>query len=898
MMAGVTMTHRLLLVCVPFALLVAACGDDAVCTTDVDGDGFGLGCETDCDDNDPLHHADCFTCSDPDGDGYGAGCDLGSDCAPIDGQHWADCGLCTGDNDGDGAGGDTCDILDCDDADPTVWTSCETCADADGDGAFVGCDDYPATGGPDCDDANALEFEHCGGCVDDDGDGHFAGCDLYDAGSPGPDCDDGDARAWDSCSTCDDNDVDGYYDGCDDYLGATEDCDPGSPLHWSDCGSCTDTDLDGAGPGCDRGADCNAADRDVWVSCATCLDNDGDLRFDGCDAYFTREGPDCNDSSDNEWSTCTCEDADGDTYFAGCDSYVGILGPDCNDGNPATFNTCGTCRDFDGDGHWAGCNSYTTFPGPDCNDSNVNNWTSCATCLDSDFDGFYAGCDAYTTIPLDCAPADGNHWSDCSNPCVDTDNDDRGPGCDLGADCDTTDGNHWSDCGLCNDNDDDGFGSGTCDLGTNDCDDANGNRYPGNTDSTIDGTDQNCDQFDTASIFLDPVADTAFSPYWTTTYYTTTTSDMFITSSYFASSSYSMNLGGSGTIIETATIDTSSCDSVLWRYAVKRGPTAPQAADQLNLQYWNGGAWFPLDSYVGNSFTDTGFLVRYGSISAADARFTGLRLRLMTVNGTAFSDDFYIDDFAAGCAPDLDGDGRWNTVDCAPADADHWNDCGGTCVDTDGDDFGPGCNLGPDTCGAGDPAINPRAADTTAGDGDQNCDGHDGPLTTQTYTATPALAITDSGSSAGTCGAVNSVNSQIVVPGTDTGTLFDVDVSINIAHGRASDLDVWLQYFDGTNTVCVQLTSDLPSITPPSPDTIANYTNTVFDDEAAFGIDNLNTVLVVAPPFTATFRPRTGTALSQVDGLSNVTTWTLYVNDDFVGTAGTLSSWSVTTRRY
>ena len=47
---------------------------------DADGDGDGVSPELDCDDNDPLHWADCGVCIDLDGDGFGEGCDLGDDC--------------------------------------------------------------------------------------------------------------------------------------------------------------------------------------------------------------------------------------------------------------------------------------------------------------------------------------------------------------------------------------------------------------------------------------------------------------------------------------------------------------------------------------------------------------------------------------------------------------------------------------------------------------------------------------------------------------------------------------------------------------------------------------------------------------------------------------------------
>ena len=428
-----------------------------------------------------------------------------------------------------------------------------------------------------------------------------------------------------------------------------------------------------------------------------------------------------------------------------------------------------------------------------------------------------------------------------------------------------------------------------------DCDDADGNRYPGNADTTIDGADQNCDLFDTAAIFTDDWDDASFSPQWTTTYYATTSNDLDISSSYSVSLPDSVNLGGSGSIMASQTFDTSSCDSVLWRYWIKRGPDAPELVDTLTLQYWNGGAWVTTDSYTGNASTDSAFVMRVGGISAADARRTGFRLRLITSGGDSLSDDFFVDDFAAGCAPDEDSDGTGNSFDCAPTDADHWSDCGGTCVDADGDHYGPGCNRGTD-CAPGDAAQHPGAADTTTDGTDQNCDGHDGPLTLSTYSTGAAVAITDAGGSATTCNAAGAASSAIVV--SDIGTIFDVDVTLNISHARASDLDVWLYYNNGADTGCIQLSTDNPTDTPPSPDTIANFTSTVFSDEAAFGIDVASSIAVVAPPFTASFRPETGTPLSGVDGLANATTWTLYVSDDTASSTGSITGWSLSIQYY
>ncbi len=126
-------------------------------------------------------------------------------------------------------------------------------------------------------------------------------------------------------------------------------------------------------------------------------------------------------------------------YF-GDSCVIHVQGTDCSGASAQGVLVAGidlsqlpACIDFDGDGAvttaWCG--------GPiDCDDGDPNNWASCGSCVDTDGDGWRVGCDAYVTVNgPDCDAADGDHWADCGT-CSDADGDDHGVGCDPGPDCD------------------------------------------------------------------------------------------------------------------------------------------------------------------------------------------------------------------------------------------------------------------------------------------------------------------------------------------------------------------------------------------------------------------------------------------------------------------------------
>jgi subtilisin-like proprotein convertase family protein len=109
------------------------------------------------------------------------------------------------------------------------------------------------------------------------------------------------------------------------------------------------------------------------------------------------------------------------------------------------------------------------------------------------------------------------------------------------------------------------------------------------------------------------------------------------------------------------------------------------------------------------------------------------------------------------------------------------------------------------------------------------------------------------------------LNSTIVVGAENTSVIADLNVTVNIAHPRVEELDIFLVAPNGTE---IELSTDNGGFA-------ANYTNTTFDDAAA------TSITAGAAPFTGTFRPEEN--LAQLIGLPVAGTWTLRVTDDGPG---------------
>ncbi|MCP3978088.1 MAG: hypothetical protein GY716_01985 [bacterium] len=103
----------------------------------------------------------------------------------------------------------------------------------------------------------------------------------------------------------------------------------------------------------------------------------------------------------------------------------------------------------------------------------------------------------------------------------------------------------------------------------------------------------------------------------------------------------------------------------------------------------------------------------------------------------------------------------------------------------------------------------------------------------------------------------------------------DVDVQVNISHTYDGDLQIRLVAPNGTQIM----------LSDRHGGSGENYTNTVFDDEAATSIAS------GAPPFTGEFQP--DQPLSAADGISALGDWRLEVVDNAGADTGSIVSWTL-----
>ncbi len=157
----------------------------------------------------------------------------------------------------------------------------------------------------------------------------------------------------------------------------------------------------------------------------------------------------------------------------------------------------------------------------------------------------------------------------------------------------------------------------------------------------------------------------------------------------------------------------------------------------------------------------------------------------------------------------------------------------------------------------------------------------DMPVGALSFPTAPALSLAiPDGVTAGTVS-----NLTVSAPWPGGATLADVNVLVNVAHANTGHIDMWLEHPDGT---LAYLTSNNGAG--------ANYTNTLFDSQAA------TCVVGQAAPFSLAGGYRSEGSANDGDCLGPNTldifygkpalgVWKLHVADDTAGTLGTLTNW-------
>ncbi|NQV31230.1 MAG: proprotein convertase P-domain-containing protein, partial [Phycisphaeraceae bacterium] len=120
----------------------------------------------------------------------------------------------------------------------------------------------------------------------------------------------------------------------------------------------------------------------------------------------------------------------------------------------------------------------------------------------------------------------------------------------------------------------------------------------------------------------------------------------------------------------------------------------------------------------------------------------------------------------------------------------------------------------------------------------------------------------------------NTITSSIVI--TDTFSITDLNIQLDIDHEKNEDLDVYLISASGTR---IKLFTDVGRRG-------RGFKNTILDDEAATSITRAK------GSSAGSYRPE-GDLLSQLDGEEIFGTWTLEITDDSHHRTGTLNSWSL-----
>ena len=211
-------------------------------------------------------------------------------------------------------------------------------------------------------------------------------------------------------------------------------------------------------------------------------------------------------------------------------------------------------------------------------------------------------------------------------------------------------------------------------------------------------------------------------------------------------------------------------------------------------------------------------------------------------------------------------DGETSQVDSEDDAAAGGNNCGqGTVDGNEGEETCAGGVEDPEAVDTGEATQDPNEADDTGG---ATAGGETGGNSVVVAHTGLAKALPPSGSS----GILTMVSDAV-----GSGTIADVNVSIDLDHTCTKDLSAVLESPSGTSVMLFDL--------GVMPVCSSDLQNTHLDDEAY--------VLITrgSSPFTGSHQP-TG-LLADYDGEDAGGVWTLSITDDTMGDVGTLNSWSI-----